>query len=133
LTTFGSALAGAAAASVIGVQRVLAAGSDGQPIDVGGTYSDARTTTVIGSSDTQSPTLVSLGLGGSGTALEIGSGTGTGISGSSDTLVAQSATILGGKAAVMGSHKWGPGVSGSSGQAAGVLGDGPVGVQGKGG
>lgn len=42
-----AAASGAAAASIAGVQRALAAGSDGTPIAVGGLYTDARSLTRV--------------------------------------------------------------------------------------
>jgi len=69
LTMMAAAASGVVAATMAGAQRALAAGSDGTPIVVGGSYFDARTMTrIINVSNNES--VLGASTGGAGTALD---------------------------------------------------------------
>jgi hypothetical protein len=122
-------LAGAAAATVAGAQRVLAAGDDGTPVAVGGAYNDARTATAI-VNQTNGATVLSLNNQQQGVGLEAHSSANVGVIGQSTT----SSGVRGfsnSHAGVRGLSQGGTGVHGISGDGYLTHGDYPAAVLGE--
>jgi hypothetical protein len=84
LTGVAGALAGAAAATLAGAQRVLAAGDDGTAIHVADIYDDVRNTTRLVNNTNNQPAFRA-GNNQAGNGLEGFSGSGSGVLGDSDS------------------------------------------------
>ena len=84
LTAALAGMAGAAAATMAGAQRVLAAGDDGTPVAVAGGYTDARHTTVISNQSNDQTVFQASSLFHGGTAVRAYSDSGIGVLANSD-------------------------------------------------
>jgi hypothetical protein len=83
LAAIAAAATGAIAATVTGAQRVFAAGDDGRPIVVGGSYTDAHSSTVITNKSSAETTFMVGSQGGGAAILALSRG-GSGIDAGSD-------------------------------------------------
>ena len=84
LTAALAGMAGAAAATMAGAQRVLAAGDDGTSVAVAGGYTDARHTTVISNQSNDQTVFQASSLFHGGTAVRAYSDSGIGVLANSD-------------------------------------------------
>lgn len=84
LTATLAGLAGAAAATVAGAQRVLAAGDDGTPMAVAGGYVDVRHTTLLSNQSNDQTVFETSSFFHGGTAVRAYSDTGIGVLSNSD-------------------------------------------------